>query len=74
MVKCTPEKGHKALFLTPSQVFIVLLWKIIVKKCQKCGSHDVIRKGVKHGSSYWYCKSCQCYFSGREKPNNPNSV
>ena len=20
-------------------------------------------------SSYWYCKSCQCYFSGREKPN-----
>ena len=39
------------------------------KKCQKCGSHDVIRKGVKRGSSYWYCKSCQCYFSGREKPN-----
>ena len=39
------------------------------KKCQKCGSHAVIRKGVKRGASYWYCKSCQCYFSGREKPN-----
>ena len=32
MVKCTPERGHNALFFIPLQVFIVLLWKIIVKK------------------------------------------
>ena len=39
------------------------------KKCSKCGSFRMIRKGYHHGSSYWYCKTCNRYSGGRKKPS-----
>lgn len=39
------------------------------KKCPKCGSFRMIRKGHHNGSSYWYCKTCNRYSSGRKKPS-----
>lgn len=37
------------------------------KKCPHCGASEVIRKGQKRGSSYWYCHACGRYFVGRRK-------
>ena len=36
------------------------------KKCPKCGSFRIIRKGHHNGSSYWYCKTCNRYSSSRK--------
>ena len=43
------------------------------KKCPRCGSKEVIRKGTRNGASYWLCHSCRHYSSGRSRVD-PSAV
>ena len=39
------------------------------KKCPKCGSFHIIRKGQRNSSTYWYCNDCKRYSRGCKKPS-----
>ena len=50
--------------------YLIVLWENkLEKKCPRCGSKEVIRKGTRNGASYWLCHSCRRYFSGRSRMN-----